>query len=318
MPTTSPFTERYLPRKPYATDTFDNGMYRQDRDKALGMRYIETAPLTVCNLLVADLDQVEYDNAVWHVQDRVYDNGEVLPEPNFVTVNRNTGHAHVAWWLSVPATSLRTRSFADDVRRKLTGRLGADDFYTGQVMRNPLHEGQETSWMREDPYSLSSLADHFTARPSATDRRKRKAAHDPGEGRNVALFDRLRDYAYTWWRAAHDTGYAWFELGVEERARELNMELEVPLPHSEVRSIARSVSRWVWSNFNADKFRRIQSQRAQRKQAAAGTHDRYKAALECYDEGGYRVVADTLGLTIPTARKVVSRARVWAASLEAE
>lgn len=308
---TTQFANRYLSRRPLATNTFRDGMYRHERSAALGMRYIETSPRSVRNLLVVDLDDVELGDASWHIQSRVYDD-EVIPLPSFVTVNEGSGHAHVGWWLSVPATNRRTLEYAEDVRRKLAGRTGGDPFYTGRTMRNPLHGGQRTQWLHDDPYSLTDLANHFTKHPSATDRKKPVHVDVSAEGRNMALFDELRSFAYHWWRVSVESGgWDWFLMGVSEKARELNAEFPTPLSNSEVRSISNSVARWVWSRFSEEKLSRIQSARATRKQRNAGTYERYEAALECFALGGYRVVADTLEVTPATARKIVQRARAW-------
>ncbi|MCF7227628.1 replication initiation protein, partial [Acinetobacter baumannii] len=79
-----------LPRKPYHTDRFGDGLRIRDVQKALTSRYIQFNGPTHCYWLVYDIDR---NGAVldW------YDRG--APPPTIVAQNPDNGHAHLIYGL---------------------------------------------------------------------------------------------------------------------------------------------------------------------------------------------------------------------------
>jgi hypothetical protein len=93
--------------------------------------------------------------------------------------------------------------------------------------------------------------------------------HEAGLGRNCSVFDDTREWAYREvLRFKRDGGTP---EGWRERCRTIagahNSVFALPLPHSEVRSIGKSIADWTWDEFTDAKFSRIQSLRAQRRWA---------------------------------------------------
>jgi DNA-binding protein Fis len=72
------------------------------------------------------------------------------------------------------------------------------------------------------------------------------------------LFERLRLWAYRERRQPY-LSEEMFHAAVRNHALVLNSEFHPPLPHSEVRSTAKSVARWTWRRMSAEGFRAYQS-----------------------------------------------------------
>jgi hypothetical protein len=73
-----------------------------------------------------------------------------------------------------------------------------------------------------------------------------------------------------------------------------------PLPHAELKAIARSVARWVWRNFDPNTFRRIQGARGRMKGSAVKA-DLLPQVIAMHAQGhSQAVIADTLAVTQPT------------------
>jgi hypothetical protein len=82
-----------------------------------------------------------------------------------------------------------------------------------------------------------------------------------GAGRNVTVFDELRQIAYREVRDYKSNGAA-FEVWLgrcEKLALALNMQFPDAMRLSEVRSIAKSVAKWVWRRFSVERFRARQA-----------------------------------------------------------
>ena len=108
-------------------------------------------------------------------------------------------------------------------------------------------------------YDLGELAEHVDIIKA------KHAVQSSGVGRNFTLFDQVRAWAYRWvleFQSKNVSSCDW-RNAVLSQAEQLNT-FDPPLPHSEVRSIGRSVAKWTWQHFNMQKFRAIQSARGKR------------------------------------------------------
>jgi transcriptional regulator with XRE-family HTH domain len=148
------------------------------------------------------------------------------------------------------------------IQAAFTAQLGADVHYTGLITKNPLHPSWDVTWHcrgEHDLYALHDLAEFVTL--------GRKTAPETlgALGRNCALFDALRLWAYKAVRAYFKPGgLADWQAAVHAHARAQN-RFTVPLPEAEVRAIARSVAKWVWQRFTPAEFRAKQGKRGRRK-----------------------------------------------------
>lgn len=225
-----------MPRKPGASFTF----YKKDAVRYPWVAHNEGN----VSYLIVDVDRpvTRYD---------IYD--AHLPEPNFLALNPESGHGQYFWRLHTPVYSWpsqrhsRAYSYYEAIEERFVGRLQGDPGFAGHMAKNPLHRKWDFLELRDDPYELGELAEWCLF--GKTDKTSKMAISDDPAGRNCSLFDELRSWAYTRHSEATQASYeAWLEQ-VMTRSAALNTAFENPLPPSEVRSVARSVARFVYFRY---------------------------------------------------------------------
>ncbi len=246
------FVER-LPRRPYCTDDPAHGLRIRPQASALAYRHIQHNPPPHVAALVFDLDKADSYHA-WQ------DAG--LPAPHWISVNRMNGHAHIGYILAAPvartsAARQKPLRYLAAIEHVLAKRLGADLGYAGLITKNPTHADWLTVWHQIEPYSLDYLAEFCPdADLAAYSRRSRKEA--TGLGRNVTVFDNVREWAYTAIRAHwRPNGYDAWLCAVQaacECTNAFGLEQGGPLPHSEIKATAKSIARWTWRNLTPSTF----------------------------------------------------------------
>lgn len=235
-------------------------------DSAITMPYMQLNPPSMAFWLQLDIDRRGAASA-WE--------DALLPPPTYIAINRVNGHAQIGYALADPvctseAARMKPLRYLAAVEYAFNHKLGADLAFHGPLAKNPLNE----RWLLLQPannptYELCELADHVDL-PSPEDLRRGKInVNYAAYGRNCALFERLRSWAYSavrkFWKPEGYESFCDHALHVVEA---LNMQLPIPLPYSEVRSIARSVAKWVWRRLSPDGFREVQAARGRLKGAA--------------------------------------------------
>jgi hypothetical protein len=253
------FVER-LPRRPYCTDDPAHGLLIRPQATALAYRHIQHNPPPHVACLVFDIDRTDGCHA-WR------DAG--LPAPNWVCLNMRNGHAHYGYLLAAPvartsAAKQKPLRYLAAIEHVLAKRLGADMCYSGLITKNPVHSDWWTIWHHSEPFSLDYLAEFCPdTELAAYSRRSRKEVG--GLGRNVTVFDNVREWAYKAVRAHwRPNGYeAWSAavLAACECSNAFGLELGGPLPHSEIKATAKSIARWVWNRFTPAGFSQVQAHR---------------------------------------------------------
>lgn len=283
-----------LAQRPYATDSLDDGIWRQAPARALGRRYIETNCEAFIWRLVFDLDR---PGAVLAAQDAD------LAAPSWVATNPRNGHAHLAYELRVPVVKtdaarrhpMRYLAALEDAYMR---RLAADVGYSGLICKNPRHTHWLVEQQRLAPYDLGELAEYVDLAPYLRAKNPRPAQGPAG--RNNALFDALRCWAYTEIRAAKAAGSfdAW-QHAVHRQAEAgnagfhgLGLTRTDPLGTREVAAIAKSVATWTWRRFDLAssdaRFSALQAARGRLggyAKAAAHGHESTEAAAPWVVEG---------------------------------
>lgn len=265
MPTASSLLERWLndqrlPKRPYCSNDLSSGLSIRPLHQALQRRYIQLNRPDWISWLIFDVDRPAAAFA--------WDDSN-LPPPTWTTTSRS-GNAHLVYGLAHPVYSGDARfrkpfAFVEAIRSAVGAKLGSDPNFSGLITQNPLHP----SWLTTAPAGdrLYSLGD-FLEWVDLSSPRQAKPKLDQGGSRNCLLFDGLRRAAYEHAlssRLAGLTEDAWgaFVLCLAE-AQNLSVP---PLPASEIRSIAKSVSRWVWRHYtgrlSGEAFARRQSHRGQ-------------------------------------------------------
>jgi len=177
--------------------------------------------------------------------------------PNILVVNRDNGHAHLLYGLETPVHDYAGASeaalrYLAAVDIALTRQLDADPGYAKLLSKNPLRSDR---WavviVREALYTLDRLAIYVD--PTALDRRRK--VEPIALGRNCALFEDLRRWAYRERRKEQQyLSEDMFHGAVRDRAQAINAGFTPPLPHAEVRHIAKSVARWTWRRMSREGF----------------------------------------------------------------
>ncbi len=193
-----------------------------------------------------------------------YDNNN--PPPNILVLNRSNGHAHYLYALERPIHNY------SDAREKplrylaaidvaMTAELHADPGYSKLLCKNPLSDEWIVTYPRHEVYDLDELAS-WVDLDAYRDRRKRLPGI--GYGRNCRLFETLRIWAYRARRQPY-LSEELFHGRVLCHGLSINAGFTPPLPHNEVRSTAKSVSRWIWRRMSMSGF--IEHQREMGKRS---------------------------------------------------
>ena len=261
--------------RPFCTDDFKrDGIYRTNKRRALNSVYIEHNNDSFINSIVFDIDS---DTAAIAWQDAD------IPKPNFITQNPANGHAHLFYALSSPVcitenARRKPQKLLKGVIEGLTERLGADPCYTGKITKNPLNPRWRTFWNEQPRFELNYLCEFID-----TNKRVKKEVRKSivAEGRNTALFDSLRFYAYSIiFKYQKNDDFCGFMSALEEEAEHINDSFEDQLCFKEINHTIRSISSWVWGTFDSDTFSEIQSNRAKKAKGKTKTNTKAKKLME--------------------------------------
>lgn len=295
--------ETHLPSRPYCTDSLPAGLVIRQKLDAISKRYIQANGPTHLYWLPYDVDR---DTASFDWEDRH------CPPPNIVVTNPENGHAHLLYGLEVPVrkapeAQLKPLRYAAAVEYAICEKLAADYGYAGLIVKNPLHEHWIVQTFQESPYSLGWLADYIDL--SKVDYRKKSEAY--GLGRNCTVFNSLRLWAYKAIRDGWQDYEAWY-LACFERAVSYNT-FPAPLPITEIKATAKSVSKWVFQNFSSARFSAIQAQRGMKGGKKSGEVRREKASekeqlIFTFDGLPSSVVSSMTGIPAGTIRRLRAKA----------
>lgn len=274
----------WLPLWPLASDNLRNGIFRTSRSKALGLRYIEANPQAISNLLIVDIDHSDASlRAVW---------GSGAALPNAVVENPLNGHAHAIWALAEPFTRTeyarrKPLAFAAAVTEGLRRRVDGDKGYSGLITKNPEHQDWRAEWWTDHLYSLGEIADALGDHMPAPGWKRTRRLAPVGLGRNCAIFEQARTFAYPAARRIRllseyprPEDYRRLQVTISTEVDLLNAEYFEPLWPSETRAISQSIYRWITTKFtgwidsrtvNAATFTAIQSARG-KKAVRSKTH----------------------------------------------
>ncbi len=233
------------PARPYAScDVKAHGVWHETRNKALGMQYIQVNPARLKYWMVFDVDRKDAAYA-WEDAN--------LPPPAWAAVNKQNGHAHLAWGLSAPVSSgdasrIAPMRYAAAIEAGFREKLHADVGYSGLITKNPLHQLWKTLRITDHLYDLGELAEYVDL-----DRFRLKGKKKPepvGLGRNCLLFDELRNWSYSAVRRHRGSRiYTLWESECLSKALELNSVFAAPfspLHEKECLNLAKSIAKWTW------------------------------------------------------------------------
>ena len=175
-------------------------------------------------------------------------------------MNRENGHAHLCYGLVAPVLvdGMGARDapmrYLCAVESMMREKLRADPGFSGLVTKNPAHPLWRVLRGPAVAYELSDLAEWLPGLEKH--RPKRRSPEEIGLGRNVALFDRARKWAYGQVLRYKAQGglQAWngWLAATNFQALSYNGDFHHPLDGREVWWIAKSVAKWTWRNFSPE------------------------------------------------------------------
>lgn len=277
------FLQDRLPKKPYCTDDLTAGIYPRSYAHAIKRRYIQANPPHLRSFLLFDLD---YNGAALAWEDKN------LPMPAWAAVNRENGHAHLAYALSAPVLTADYNGrqsalrYLAAVEAAFRAALRSDDGFSGLITKNPVHPHWKL--LRGVPdairgYDLGYLADFVDL-----DRFKpyvgRTNVEAVGLGRNCTVFNIVSRWAYKNVLAFKQEGYTvhgWLKE-VNYQCLRVNGDFPTPMLQNEVKCIAKSIGNWVWTRFTTQGKSAWHSAQNKRRKTHKNQHN--KGAIILLDE----------------------------------
>lgn len=232
-----------LPPKPYCSKT-KGPLNIYPKAIAIGRQYIQHNPPHLCAWLVFDCD---------HTNQFIFKDAG-LPAPSWIASTPATGRFHAAYAIESVFTTINARAkplaYLAAIQRVYTKLLNADPGYSGLITKNPLHVAWNVWFVHDHVYSLGELADYVDLSEP------RQMQRSFGFGRNVDLFDRTRKWAY---RNVHKSKNNMdFESALLAKTESFNESFDAPLGYNEVKSVAKSICKYVWrrSDYYASRYER--------------------------------------------------------------
>jgi len=252
-----------LPHHPYCSDDFQYGVVVRAKAKALEFRHIQPNSTHETAWLIFDLD---YAGAACAWEDAG------LPVPTIIVTNSANGHAHLFYGFETPIyTSKHARSkpiwLAQRLKEAIREKLKADSGYSGLMAKNPFHPDWSpcTQWTPK-LYDLKELVEYVTI---TKPRFKKQSESDTSSlGRNCTLLNWLNR-----WGCREVMAFKRERKSYEQWHQHVLSQTEIsntekfphnPLPYSEVKSLAKSVAKWVWKHYPSQQFSNWQSARGKR------------------------------------------------------
>lgn len=307
------FAAERWPRKPYCSDDLEAGVRIRSLQHAIRKPYIQANPPHLRVWSIYDVDRVG-GAVAWEDAN--------LPPPSWASANRANGHAHLVWGLSAPvlvdSEDMRQAPmrYLCAVEAAFREALQADQGYGGLITKNPAHPLWRTLRGPQLCYELGELAEWVDLPKHLP---KRGKPEEIGLGRNVTVFDWLRQYAYRHIRfyKREVRNFVYWQSHLNLKALERNGELQRPLDGREVWHIAKSVSKWTWRQFDIEasdaRFSDLQAFRGQRGGVASGaarlaaSEDKRSSARLMAAKGmSARAIANELGVGKSTVARWVS------------
>ncbi|MWN91372.1 hypothetical protein GQ597_11775 [Gilliamella sp. Pra-s65] len=250
-----------LPNRPYCSDDLQFGLQIQLKNKALCKRYLQINNPAVQHSFIFDID---IDNCFYNWEKNN------APPPNIIIKNKQNGRCHYIYQLAKGIyknrfASLKATKYAAAIESGLCLKLEADLQYVGLVAKNPFSSFWQTEIVEDNLYTLDYLADFVDlSKP-----KERQESH--GLGRNCNLFDDLRQLAYRKKRNFDDLDKFFNYLLLHATNINNSTNTNNLLMFSEVKAIARSVSKWCFKHFDViesdRKFSKLQAYRSNKRKA---------------------------------------------------
>ena len=186
--------------------------------------------------------------------------------PNIIVQNPENLNCHYLFLLKNPVWVKNTgrqapQAYLEAIKIAMTAQLNADSRYSGLICKNPLNGQWRASELHNHPHTLDDLAKPLDLSAPSIERDRAKAekglANAVINGRNDHLFTVLRLFAYErigrYFELIPAIGSskaaAMWANAIEKEAIRINTDFPSVLAPNEVKSTAKSVSKWVWEHY---------------------------------------------------------------------
>jgi hypothetical protein len=246
-----------LPLKPYCSDDLRRLNIRPVKT---AMKYAYIQPNDPYNVRCVVFDMDLGAESFFQFEDKM------TATPNLIVQNPENLNCHYLYLLKNPVWVKDTgrqapQAYLNAVKGAMTRQLGADTRYSGLICKNPLNPQWRTSELHTRLYSLDDLADYVDLSLPSIERDRAKAekglVNAVINGRNDHLFTVLRLFAYE--RIVSYKGlessigsskaFTMWHNAIEKEAERINTAFPSILGIGEIKSTAKSVSRWVWKHY---------------------------------------------------------------------
>lgn len=251
-------------KKLYCSNDLNFGLRLLPAQYAIQHKYIQANNDKAIMYLVIDID---------HKNPLIFEDVG-LPAPNFITMSKKRT-CHYCYVLSYPifkdyVENQKALLLFAKIQQAYTEKLKGDAQYVGLVMKNPLCENYWKVWNVNHfyTYDLYELADYVELPKTIT---KKEAI---GEGRNCFLFDAVRKFAYKevlFYKSNQATEADFYNVILNRLEKTNIFEKSPSLNFNELKAIAKSISKWTWKNFTAEKFSEIQTVRSHQRKIVKNT-----------------------------------------------
>lgn len=248
--------ERF-PRRPFVSNNLDFGVTVRPINDGCVWKYIQYNSPVADHLMIIDYDCSRNPDG-----SEGLDVGEVwkeknLPCPTWISRTPGTRKGHIAFALKTPvltsdAAKLKPLQYLARIEQGYLKALNGDPGFAGTLTKNPIADAWDVQWIESTAYTLDELAEHVEI-PRYTSKKCKKcvevAIEAVGLGRKVLTFEKVRHWAYSAVSQYWGLGAQAWHAAVIDEVNQVNASYTVPLPLSHCKSIAKSVSKWVWKRF---------------------------------------------------------------------
>jgi hypothetical protein len=247
-----------LPLKPYCSDDLRRLNIRPVKT---AMKYAYIQPNDPYNVRCVVFDMDLGADSFFQFEDKM------TATPNLIVQNPENLNCHYLYLLKNPVWVKDTgrqapQAYLNAVKGAMTRQLGADTRYSGLICKNPLSREWRTTELHSHLHSLDDLGKYVDLSLPSIEKDRAKAEKGLVDvvinGRNDHLFTVLRLFAYE--RIAsykeHEGSvtdssklFRMWENAIEKEAMRINTAFPSVLGIGEIKSTAKSVSRWVWKHY---------------------------------------------------------------------
>lgn len=221
--------------------------------------------------LVFDIDYSTVTNIVPNSQigsvcNIAYDEHD-CPPPNIIAVNPENGHAHYFYMLKDPVyrganAEPKPALYLESIYANMRTKLRADPCFAGvnaPLVKNPNSYHWNVFIVANEPYALCDLDVYV---PTKKHQKKKINTDTASLGRNCALFEELRKYAYA--AVADFDSLDMFIDHLYQQAQEINAKNQKRLYVREVKDVAKSIARYCFQKGFGEEFIKKQAEKGRK------------------------------------------------------